>query len=106
VKSVRELSRSLRWHRCDRLTPDAASLSRETRWSFNLGGGVRIPVATHVRLRLEARGYLTWLGGNANVFCAGGCSIAAKSKALVPALAGVSIQVSETDGVRRSRQRE
>lgn len=76
-----------------RLTPDAASLSRETRWSFNLGGGVRIPVATHVRVRLEARGYLTWLGNNADVFCASGCSIAAKSSTFFQyeALAGVSI---------------
>lgn len=76
-----------------RLTPDTASLSRETRWSFNLGGGVRIPVAAHVRVRLEARGYLTWLGSNADVFCASGCSIAAKSRTFFQyeALAGVSI---------------
>ncbi len=76
-----------------RLTPDAASLGRETRWSVNLGGGVRIPLAAHVRLRLEARGYLTWLGSDPDVFCAGGCAIVARSKTFFQyeALAGVSI---------------
>ncbi|MGC3982929.1 MAG: outer membrane beta-barrel protein [Steroidobacteraceae bacterium] len=76
-----------------RITPDAAALSQETRWSFNLGGGVRIKVAPHVRLRFEARGYLTWLGGSDNLFCSGGCVIAGKSKTLFQyqALGGVSV---------------
>lgn len=76
-----------------RLSPDATGLSRETRWSFNLGGGVRVPVASHVRLRLEARGYLTWLGNQAELFCAGGCTLTAKSRTFFQyeALAGVSI---------------
>lgn len=75
------------------MTPDAALPDRETRWSLSLGGGVRIPLTAHVRLRLEARGYLTWLGGSAAVFCAGGCLITAKSEAFFQyeALAGVSI---------------
>ncbi|MGE0115584.1 MAG: outer membrane beta-barrel protein [Steroidobacteraceae bacterium] len=76
-----------------RFTPSPVGLSQETRWSFNLGGGVRIPLARHVRLRFEARGYLTWLGGNANLFCDGGCTIVAKGKSFFQyeALGGVSI---------------
>lgn len=74
-----------------RLTPQG--LGDKTRGSLNLGGGVRIPLVAHVRLRLEARGYLTWFGSNADVFCAGGCGITAKSNSFFQyeALAGVSI---------------
>lgn len=76
-----------------RFSPSAASLSNETRWSFNLGGGVRIPIAQHVRLRFEARGYLTWLEGKSDLFCDGGCAIVAKSKSFFQyeALGGVSV---------------
>lgn len=76
-----------------RFSPDAAAYSQETRWSFNLGGGVRVPISQHVRLRFEARGYLTWLGGNANLFCDSGCTLVAKGKSFLQyeALAGVSV---------------
>jgi opacity protein-like surface antigen len=76
-----------------RFSPGPVSLSRETRWSFNLGGGVRVPLTPHIRLRFEARGYLTWLGGDANLFCNGGCTLVARSKTFFQyeALGGVSI---------------
>lgn len=76
-----------------RFSPDLTSMSRETRWSMNLGGGVRIPLAKHVRLRFEARGYLTWLGGDTDLFCASGCTIVAKGKTFFQyaALGGVSV---------------
>lgn len=70
-----------------------AGLSAATRWSMNLGGGVRVPLTEYVRLRVEARGYLTWMGGQANLFCAGGCVLTAKARTFFQyeALAGVSI---------------
>lgn len=76
-----------------RFSPGLAGLSRETRWSFNLGGGVRVPLTKQVRLRFEARAYLTWLEGDANLFCDGGCAIVAKSKTFFQyeALGGVSV---------------
>lgn len=76
-----------------RFSPGLSTMSKETRWSLNLGGGVRVPLTKHVRLRFEARGYLTWLGGNADLFCDGGCTLVAKSKALFQyaALGGVSV---------------
>jgi len=52
-----------------RFSPGDANLTQETRWAFSLGGGVRIPIVKHVRLRLEARGYLTWLNSNSSLFC-------------------------------------
>ncbi len=75
------------------LTPETALLHSETRASLNVGGGVRIPLATHVRLRLEARGYLTWMGGNAALFCSGGCILTVKGNAFFQyeVLAGVSV---------------
>ncbi len=72
-----------------RFTPGAASLlaftqevtpgttaslqTQETHLAFSLGGGVRIPITNHIRLRLEARGYLTWLNGS-SVFCHAGAA--------------------------------
>jgi hypothetical protein len=75
-----------------RLSPDSAGANNVTRASLNLGGGVRIPLAPHVRLRFEARGYLTWLGSNDGMFCSG-CTLLPKSKTLFQysALGGVSV---------------
>ncbi len=91
-----------------RFTPGVAAssaqvLSQETRWAFSLGGGVRIPVATHVRLRFEVRGYLTWLDGSSSLFCSGNttttstttvtCPLQAKGQTFFQyeALGGVSV---------------
>jgi len=81
-----------------RFSPGPSSLSQETRWAFNLGGGVRVPVAKHVRLRFEVRGYLTWVNGKSSLFCTSsdstaGCALSAKGETLFQyeALGGVSI---------------
>ena len=70
-----------------------AGLSQETRWSMNLGGGVRIPLAKQVRLRFEARGHLTWLGSNPELFCTGPCAVTGKRSTFFQyeALGGVSV---------------
>lgn len=57
-----------------RFSPGISTLTQETRWAVSLGGGVRIPVVKHVQIRLEARGYLTWLNGSSNLFCNSGAS--------------------------------
>lgn len=81
-----------------RFSPDPSSLSQETRFAFNLGGGVRVPITKHVRLRFELRGYLTWLNGKSNLFCAStdttaGCAIEARGETFFQyeALGGVSV---------------
>jgi len=79
-----------------RFSPGDSTLTQETRWAFSLGGGVRIPIVKHVRLRLEARGYLTWLNGNSSLFCNTGsstaCSVQPRGSTLFQyeALGGVS----------------
>jgi opacity protein-like surface antigen len=55
----------------------------DTRLSFSLGGGVRVPVTPRFNLRLEARGFLTLIDTDSSVFCASGsfggaCAIRAK----------------------------
>ena len=78
-----------------RFSPGLATLSQETRWAFNLGGGVRVPLSKHVRLRFEVRGYLTWLNGSSNLFCnsSTSCELKAKGQTLFQyeALGGVSV---------------
>ena len=82
-----------------RFSPDgASSLTQETRWAFSLGAGVRIPLANHVRLRFEVRGYLTWLDGGSSLFCNSAattaCPIQASGQTLFQyeALGGVSFR--------------
>lgn len=63
-----------------RLSPEPGRASDNTRFSFSLGGGLRVPVSDHFSLRFEARGFLTFVNTNASFFCssssAGGfCSI-------------------------------
>jgi len=79
-----------------RFSPTDSALTQETRWAFSLGAGVRIPVVRHIRVRLEARGYLTWLNGNSSLFCNSSattaCSIQPRGQTIFQyeALGGVS----------------
>jgi len=41
----------------------------ETRFSFSLGGGIKIPLAEHIGLRVEGRGFGTVFDGNSSIFC-------------------------------------
>lgn len=55
----------------------------DTRFSFSLGGGVRVPVTPRFALRLEARGFVTLIDTDSSVFCASGsfggvCAIRAR----------------------------
>lgn len=49
--------------------PRRADTGSDTRLSVSLGGGVKIPIAKHVGLRLEGRGFLTILPENSEIFC-------------------------------------
>jgi hypothetical protein len=80
-----------------RFSPGITSLTQETRWAASLGAGIRIPIVKHVRLRFEARGYLTWLDGSSSLFCSSSttttCVLHAKGQTFFQyeALGGVSI---------------
>lgn len=44
----------------------------DTRPSFSVGLGVLIPVAERIAVRLESRAYLTFTGGDTDIFCRSG----------------------------------
>ena len=50
-----------------------ANLSSETRLSFSIGGGVKVPLSERIGLRFEGRGYGTVFDSSAAIFCSGGC---------------------------------
>jgi opacity protein-like surface antigen len=71
-----------------RLTPEPGRSSDNTRFSFSLGAGVRVPVTEHFGLRLEGRGYLTFVDTRSSVFCAstsagGFCAIRASGSTFI-----------------------
>jgi opacity protein-like surface antigen len=71
-----------------RFSADAAGASDDARFSLSLAGGLRVPVSERFGVRLEARGYLTFIDTDSAVFCASGafggvCSIRGKGSAFV-----------------------
>jgi hypothetical protein len=64
--------------------PDRSGLNSETFLSGNLGIGWMVPLAPHLGLRFEARGYGILINSNSALFCGGtaGCTIAIKGNAL------------------------
>lgn len=82
-----------------RFSPGPASLEDATRWSFSLATGMKISLSERFGLRFEARGYLTWINGRTELFCAStstgaGCAIQAKGESLFQyeALGGVVLK--------------
>jgi hypothetical protein len=55
------------------MRPTDTEYNPETRFSLRIGGGVKLPLAKHVGLRLEASGLLTYFDTNTAIFCSGGC---------------------------------
>jgi hypothetical protein len=75
--------------------PNASGRNTDTFFSGNLGIGWMIPLASHVGLRFEARGYGIFLNNNSSIFCGGdtaGCTVAVKASVLIEGevLAGLS----------------
>ena len=62
ISSARSGSRGLR---CSPGTDD-------TRFSFSLGAGLKVPVTPRFGIRLEARGFLTLVDSDSAMFCASG----------------------------------
>lgn len=54
------------------LSPQQPGYQNETRFSFGIGGGVRLPVGRHFGLRLEARAYGTVLNNDSSAVCTNG----------------------------------
>jgi hypothetical protein len=49
-----------------------AGYQSATKFSFGVGGGVKVPFGRHLGLRFEARAYGTVLNNNSDVLCTGG----------------------------------
>ncbi|WP_455207051.1 outer membrane protein [Kaarinaea lacus] len=70
-------------------------LDSETRFSFTLGGGAKIPFAKRFALRLEGRAFMTSLNSGGALFCSNGqCRISASSSlfAQLEASAGLTVK--------------
>ena len=55
-----------------RFDPSAEGYDTETKFSFGMGGGVRVPLARHFGLRFEARAYGTVLSNDSESLCVNG----------------------------------
>jgi hypothetical protein len=76
--------------------PDGPGLDDETKLSFSVGGGVKMPITRHIGLRLDARAFVTLLDSDADIFCISGteaasCRIAAKSDTFVQYTLGLGV---------------
>jgi hypothetical protein len=80
-----------------RMTPEPAGTDASTDFSMSLGAGVRVPVSRHLALRLEGRGYMTFVDTNSAFHCASGpngsaCRVLASGSSMLQfeLLAGVA----------------
>lgn len=79
-----------------RFSPKGSSLDDETKVSFTLGGGFKVPITDHVGLRFDARAFITLLDTDGNIFCVsdaagGACAISARSDTFIQYSAGLGI---------------
>jgi hypothetical protein len=79
-----------------RFSPDLSGLDDETKLSFSVAGGVRVPFTDHFGLRFDVRAFVTSLGSDSEVFCVsappiGGCSIRAKSDTFLQYAASLGV---------------
>jgi opacity protein-like surface antigen len=54
-----------------RFMPQQSGFEDETKFSFGIGGGVRVPFGRHLGLRFEGRAYGTVLSNDSAIFCSG-----------------------------------
>ena len=73
-------------------SPKQAGLSSETRFSLNVGVGYMVPLAKHVAVKLEGRGYATLVDSSGGFFCSGGCVVQVKGSTFTQGevLAGIA----------------
>jgi opacity protein-like surface antigen len=80
-----------------RFRPQPAEARDSTKFSLSIGGGLRIPISERFSVRLEARGFLTFVNTDSSFFCASGslggtCAIRADGNTFIQyeALAGAA----------------
>lgn len=67
-----------------RFSPDQAGLDNETKLAFSVAAGFKVPITEHLGVRFDARGYVSLLDTDGNIFCVsddgtGTCAIRTKS---------------------------
>lgn len=77
-------------------SPDGDGLDNETKLSFTVGGGVKVPITEHIGVRLDARAFVTVLDTDGNFFCVSGeagaaCRITASSDTFVQYAVGLGV---------------
>lgn len=78
-----------------RMSPDGSGYDDETRLLFQLVGGYKFWLTRNIGLRLELRGYTTFMDTDAAVFCGGGACVAkvdATGFGQLEASAGLSVR--------------
>ena len=70
-----------------RMTPDAPDTDASTNFSISLGAGVRVPFNRRFTLKLEGRGYMTFVDTDAAFQCVSGpaggaCRVLAKGQSM------------------------
>lgn len=70
-----------------RMTPDAPDSDASTNFSISLGAGLRVPVNRRLTLKLEGRGYMTFVDTDAAFQCVSGpaggaCRVLAKGQSM------------------------
>lgn len=77
-------------------SPDETGLDDETKLSFTVGGGVKVPITRHIGLRLDARAFVTVMDTDGDFFCDSGaagatCRISARSDTFVQYALGLGV---------------
>lgn len=70
-----------------RFSPDQPGLDDETKFAFTIAGGFKVPITEHIGVRFDARGYVSLLDTDGNIFCVsddgvGTCAVRTKSDTL------------------------
>jgi opacity protein-like surface antigen len=81
-----------------RFSPDLDGLDDETKLSFGISTGLKIPITDHFGVRLDVRGFATLLDTDGDLFCVssngtGTCRIRAKSDTLLQYTASLGVTI-------------
>ena len=71
-----------------RFSPQTGGGGDDSRFSLSLGGGLKLPVSKHFGVRLEARGYVTFVNSDSAFLCVsdsqgGTCAVRVKGDAFI-----------------------
>jgi hypothetical protein len=76
-------------------SPGGSGFSDETKLSFSVGTGVRVPITDHIGVRFDARAFITLLESSGEIFCVSSagatCRISAQSDTFVQYAAALGL---------------